>query len=173
MQGEKGVLKKLGELGGKININEIYKNLLKINTGIAENTSNPISFYNLVKTKGEWDLKANKKTIYGIGNDGKTQFIFGRQSMESQDIGNHHFGVVAKGFGFPEEFTLRQAGQYQIKPGTSRSEWQKTETVVTGANYSGPIYSKVLLPPYGDDPRDQKNIVNGFNYYNEHKDEKK
>ena len=172
MQGDKGRLKKLGELGGTIDITEIYKNLLKLNSSIAKETVNPQDFYEEVKSNGEWDFKANMKTIYGIGNDGKTQFSFGKNKMESQDIGNHHFGVVAKGYGFPEDFTLRYAGQYQIKSGTSRPEWQKTETVLTGATYGGTIYSKILIAPFGDDPRDQKYIKEGFKYYTEHKNEK-
>jgi len=92
--------------------------------------------------------------------------------MESQDIGNQHFGAAAKAFGFPEDFTLRQAGAYQMKSGTSRPEWQPFRMVVSGASYGGTTYSKEFLPPYGDDPRDQNWIKDGFKYYNEHKDDK-
>lgn len=172
MQNDKGKLSKLGELGKKIDLSVVYKNLLELNISIAQKTGNPFSFYDLVKTNGEWDLKANKKTIYGIGNDGKTQFSFGGKTMESQDIGNQHFGAAAKAFGFPEDFTLRQAGAYQMKSGTSRPEWQPFRMVVSGASYGGTTYSKELLPPYGDDPRDQNWIKDGFKYYNEHKDDK-
>lgn len=49
----------------------------------------------------------NKNTIYGIGNDGKTQFLFNGKSMEAQDIGNHHFGAVANAYGFGQEFSLK------------------------------------------------------------------
>lgn len=71
-------------------------------------------------------MKNNKNTIYGLGNDGKTIFNFDGDKMEAQDIGNHHFGAVALAYGwFPsEKFILKQAGEYQIKSGTSKSEWQ-------------------------------------------------
>lgn len=91
--------------------------------------------------------------------------------MESQDIGNHHFGIVVLAYGlFPsEKFILEQAGAYQIKSGTSRPEWQKYGMVedisVTKGGYIIKSQRKVMLPPYGDDPRDQKWIISGFNYY--------
>lgn len=85
-----------------------------------------------------------------VANDGKTTFSFKGISMESQDVGNHHFGIVALAFGlFSEEFILKQAGKYQIKSGTSRPEWKKDPN----------------KPPYGDDPRDQRFIKSGFQYY--------
>ena len=172
MQGDKGKITSLGELGKKIDISKIFKNLLKTNIKVASNTASPFSFYDIVKTNGEWDLKANMKTIYGIGNDGKTQFTFGKQTMEAQDLGNYHFGAVAKAFGFPEEFTLNQAGVYQIKSKTSRPEWQPFKMTLSGAGYGGTYYAKELLPPYGDDPRDQGWIKEGFKYYNDNKNEK-
>lgn len=161
----------LGELGGEINVNEIYSNLLAENMSESEGTINPFTFRNKVKTKGEWDLKNNKKTIYGLGNDGKTMFNFGGEQMEAQDIGNHHFGAVALAYGwFPsEEFILKQAGEYQIKSGTSRPEWQIYDNITTTiASPTVGTYTKtkrVMRPPYGDDPRDQKWIISGFNYY--------
>ena len=92
--------------------------------------------------------------------------------MESQDIGNHHFGVVVKAYGFfSETFALKKAGEKQIKSGTSKIEWQIYETQNTYMTYpSGDGYFlqlKYLLPPYGDDPRDQKWIKAGFNYWKE------
>lgn len=160
----------IGELGGTINIDNIYTNLLDMNIATAKSILNPFTFRKLVKTNGEWDLKNNKKTIYGKGNDGKTIFLFKGKKMEAQDIGNHHFGVVAKAYGlFSEEFILRQAGEYQIVSGTSRPEWQIYEersslnvTPTGGYTYST---HKSILPPYGDDPRDQKWIKLGFQFY--------
>ena len=78
------------------------------NSASAKKIWSPFRFRNLVKTNGEWDLKNNKKTIYGIANDGNTRFEFQGKMMEAQDIGNHHFGVVVEAYGlFPEEFALR------------------------------------------------------------------
>ena len=72
--------------------------------------------------------------------------------MESQDVGNFHFGVAGKAavFGLmPEWFMLYKAGEAQINDKTSRPEFQKG----------------FLIPPYGDDPRDQAFIKQGFLYY--------
>jgi RHS repeat-associated protein len=173
MQGSKGKLTQLGELGKKINANEIYKNLLKQNSKEAEAIYNPLTFRNLVKARGEWDYKVNKKTIYGLGNDGKTQFSFEGKSMESQDIGNHHFGVVSGAYGFDEQFSLRQAGAAQMMvPGNSKPEWRVYgPPEITGYNSAGAIFTKPYLPPYGDDPRDQANIKEGYEYYNKIKND--
>jgi len=160
----------IGELGGEIDANTIYANLLEQNVDEAEGLISPFAFRKRVKTNGKWDLKSDKNSIFGLGNDGETTFGFQGNSMESQDIGNHHFGVVSDAFGmFSEEFTLKQAGAYQIKSGTSRPEWQKYKEVPsvlispTGATIR--TTSKVMLPPYGDDPQDQKWIKAGFEHY--------
>jgi RHS repeat-associated protein len=160
----------LGELGKTIDINKIYTNLLNKSSKEAESIWNPITFRNKVKTKGEWDLKNNKNTIYGLANDGKTRFSFQKKEMEAQDVGNHHFGVVAKASGiFSENFILEQAGEYQIKSGTSKLEWQiyTTERIPTFTKTGRLIWldKRVMLPPYGDDPRDQMWIKAGFDYY--------
>lgn len=162
---------KIGEIGGTLNVDGIYTNTLNKNIGEAKDVYNPFTFKNYVKTNGKWDLKNNKKTIYGLANDGKTQFSFNGKLMESQDIGNHHFGAVALAYGlFPsEKFILEQAGAYQIKSGTSKPEWQiyKEETRYNYSKLGTPIpYKvKVMQPPYGDDPRDQKWIKSGFQYF--------
>jgi hypothetical protein len=166
-----GKLILIGTLGRKIDANKIYANLLKENTEEAEDIYIPWTFKDFVKTKGKWDYKNDRNSIFGLGNDGKTKFLFQGNEMESQDIGNHHFGAVAKAYGlFPsEEFILRQAGEYQIRSGTSKKEWQPTITVTRDNYVEHGIKVKttevIKLPPYGDDPRDQKWIKAGFQYY--------
>lgn len=130
---------------------------------------NPFSFRNKVRNRGDWDLKSNTGTIFGLGNDGKTQFLFQGNKMEAQDIGNHHYGVTGKSYGFPEDILLKQAGDAQIKAGTSLSEWQKytTRTVTDGSGRL--VFQRIMLPPYGDDPRDRKWIKSGFRYYDSKK----
>jgi RHS repeat-associated protein len=157
----------IGNIGETLNIDEIYSNLLELNISEAKSIWNPFTFRNKVKTDGEWDLKHNKKTIYGKGNDGKTKFLFQKKEIESQDVGNHHFGVVAKAYNlFSEETILKQAGAYQIKSGTSRPEWQTySEVTITSPTTGGSTVIRSLQPPYGDDPRDQMWIKSGFNYY--------
>lgn len=171
---KKGKLTQIGELGKTIDINGIYENIVADNAKKAKIVYNPFTFRELVKTKGDWDLKNNKETIYGLANDGKTQFLFQGQNMESQDVGNHHFGVVAKAYGlFTESFILKHAGAYQIKSGTSKPEWQVHKKVKVPVMLNGGkqviIEQNVVLPPYGDDPRDRRWIQSGFEYYKQHR----
>lgn len=171
MQGKKGKMTSIGELGKTINANSIYKNLLKDNMKTAKGIYNPVTFKNLVKNKGEWDLKNNMKTIYGLANHykgGETQFSFQGKNMTAQDMGNHHFGAVGKAYGFfSEEFMLKQAGEAQIAAGTSKPEWQKYDVKVIPSPVGGVVTITTPLPPYGDDPRDQQWINAGFDYYDQ------
>lgn len=166
----------IGEIGGKIDANEIYGNLLGANIKEAKGIVNPSTFRNKVKNKGEWDYKNQKGSIFGLANDGKTKFSFEGKEMKSQDIGNHHFGAVAKaalGGLLTETEMLERAGEAQIKAGTSQPEWQiKVEVLkIVPDDGLGPTsYQKVqkLLPLYGDDPRDQNWIKAGFEYFKKH-----
>ena len=163
-----GKAKYIGELGKTIDINDIYSQLLQNNADEAKEIWWPFTFRDKVKTNGDWDLKNNKEYIYGLANDGKTKLSFNGKEMESQDIGNHHFGVVTEAYGlFPEEFALKQAGRYQIKSGTSKKEWQRY-SIRYMPKPDGPSIIKEPLPPYGDDPRDQYWIRSGFQYYKQH-----
>jgi len=85
--------------------------------------------------------------------------------MESQNFGNHHYGAVGKAYGLPAETLLIYAGKAQIAAGTSLPQWQKYRTTTTSTPYGGFNTSRYMLPPYGDNPRDQKWIKSGFNYY--------
>ncbi|WP_443946593.1 RHS repeat-associated core domain-containing protein [Pedobacter sp. AW1-32] len=156
---------KIGELGGNISMDKVYSNLLDKNIKTAEGIWSPWTFKNLVKNHGDWDYKNDKDHIIGLGNDGKTTFSFEGKTMESQDFGNHHYGAVGKAYGLPSETLLIQAGKAQIAAGTSLPQWQKYMTTTTNTPYGGSTTSRHMLPPYGDDPRDQKWIKSGFNYY--------
>ena len=63
---------------------------------------------------------------------------------------------------------LKQAGEAQIKAGTSKPEWQKyinvRVPVMTGDRVIWKT-EKQMIAPYGDDPRDQSWIKSGFNYF--------
>ena len=167
----------IGELGKVIDVNEIYKNLLASHAKEAKSLWNPLTFKNYVTDRGKWDLKLDKNSIFGLGNDGKTKFLFQGRLMEAQDIGNHHFGVVAKAMGiFPEKFILMQAGKNQMsKPGDSRPEWQKykvwTETIYIEHGMKSTVTFREMQYPYGDDPQDQGWIQLGFDYYKKNKSE--
>ena len=174
---QNNALTPIGEIGKTVNIDNIYSNLLAENAKIAKGIMNPFTFRDLVKAGGEWDLKVNENTIWGLakvmtdkGLLKQTQYVFQGYSMEEQDVGNHHFGVVGKAYGwFPEVFMLRMAGAAQVRSGTSRPEWQryKTDRVPTFTKNDRLIWveERTMLPPYGDDPRDQRWIKAGFQYF--------
>jgi hypothetical protein len=164
--------KDIGELGGIINADNIIRNLLNKNIATAKDIDNPFTFKNLVKDHGDWDYKnTGDKTIFGLAEQnektgGITQFKYYGLSMTAEDFGNFHFGVVGKATGlFPEQFMLEQAGEAQIKSGTSRPEWQIYRTETVPIEHRGTTNVKIPLPPYGDDPLDQKMIKMGFSYY--------
>ena len=157
--------KHIGDLGGVINIDGIYSTLLSENMETADGMWDPRDFRDLVRNRGDWDYKSRKNTIYGLGNDGATKFSFEGNLMESQDIGNHHFGAVAQEFGFPELTALRQAGAAQMSAGTSRPEWQRYETIeMPGIKPGQTMSRRTMVAPYGDDPRDQGWIRAGYNF---------
>lgn len=166
----------IGELGKTLNVNGIYTNLLTANIKEASGIYSPWTFKGKVTDGGVWDLKVQKGTIWVLANDGKTQFLFGGKTMESQDIGNHHFGAVALaalGYLISKKEILMQAGDNQIGNKRSRPEWQpvitttRTETIEHGMHQT--VTETTRLPPYGDDPRDQQWIQAGFEYYKQHK----
>ncbi len=153
----------LGRLNGSVIIDNIYFKLI-LDHSSESKYMNPFRLRSLVKNHGEWDLKNNNGTIWGLGNN-KTTFIFNGKKMTSADIGNHHFGVVTKANIFvSERFALQKAGEAQIKAGTSLPEWQVSESkIVWHGGYRTEI--KYPISPFGDDPNDQKWIIKGFNYY--------
>ena len=162
--------KKIGELGKTIDGNGIFKNLLDKNIGVASDIGNPLTFRDLVKNHGAWDLKNNTSTVYGVANafdkanGTTTSFEFNGGSFSAPDLGNIHYGATGSATWFGgEEFLKRQAGAAQMKAGTSRPEWQRYGTSTTITPY-GSTTSKTMLPPYGDDPVDQQMIQIGINY---------
>ena len=141
---------KIGELGGVIDISIPFQNLIDQNFDFAGAIVNPFTFKELVQAGGDWDLKNNPNYIYSWKAAPYTSqtFSFNGQIMENQDVGNFHYGAVGQNLWFASRKTLlQQAGKAQIRDGTSRPEWQRN-----GSNY----------PPYGDDPRDQGWIIQGF-----------
>ncbi|CAA6816961.1 MAG: Unknown protein [uncultured Sulfurovum sp.] len=74
---------------------------------------------------------------------------FKQEGKEYQDYGNFAFGAVGSSLDIDDAILLRGAGWAQTRAGTSKS------------NYGTPYG----FSPYGDDPRDQKYIKYGINYY--------
>ena len=162
---------KIGVLGGTIDVQKILPNALRKNASEArklkKNLFADFAFIQKVKTGGDWDLKKNDKTIFGIDN--KTRFLFNNSLMSGEDIGNMNYGVVSKAFGYSEEYAKRGAGLYQIIEGHSKPEWRSNRTSITSyrANQFGIVSSitiSVIGPPYGDDPHDQYWIDQGYQF---------
>ncbi|RMG23209.1 MAG: hypothetical protein D6732_24955 [Methanobacteriota archaeon] len=146
---------------GTIDMTVIFQNLLEKNMAYAATIDNPYTFRDLVKTKGDWDLKwltgqeGRKYSIfaYGTKDQNQTTYIIlgGLTGLQSQDLGNIHFGATGLATGlFTEETLLREAGLNQIVS----DYYQKGPESIIGRT---PIRS-----PYGDDPRDQYYINIGF-----------
>ena len=67
-----------------------------------------------------------------------------------EDFGNYNYGLTGRASGWSENTLLRAAGAYQY--------WSRTST---GPNWSWPLGKY----PYGDDPKDQKWILEGIKDY--------
>ncbi|WP_197076410.1 polymorphic toxin type 44 domain-containing protein [Luteimonas sp. FCS-9] len=82
---------------------------------------------------------------------GRAEWDYKQQGAQYENFGNFHYGVVAAAMGIPEDVALRAAGYAQTQADTSRDEW--------GNPYD-------LGGSYGDDPADQQQIKDGYDYYN-------
>jgi RHS repeat-associated protein len=156
----------IGYLGGTIDMNDVFTNLLEVNTARAASMTSSIVFAFYVMDYGRWDYKNRKDHIIGKGYKSGSKFQFKGKEMSGEDLGNFHFGAVAKAFGFDEEYALKMAGLAQRLFSKSKDEWKnykeyKTTSPTTGATFT----SREWLWPYGDDPRDQIWIQYGFEYY--------
>ena len=70
-----------------------------------------------------------------------------------------------------EQTLLQKAGEAQVAAGTSKPEWQVYEERKLGVDRAGNTMTyNAPVPPYGDDPRDQEMIKQGFNYYNKNQE---
>ena len=76
--------------------------------------------------------------------------------------------IVAKAFGFAENTALLEAGLYQIISGTSKLDWIRFRAASTPmASPSGYIYNGytiIIDSPFGDDPKDQYWIKEGYKF---------
>lgn len=111
-------------------------------TDIANNAYNMYWFYNQVKTGGPWDYKQeNSKGKY-------------------EPFGNFHYGAVGSALGIPANVLRRGAGAYQM--------WTDLKNIFLGIKPAGfgVFYGDF---PFGDDFRDQDNIDNGIDFYNNNK----
>ncbi len=111
-------------------------------------------FYDQVKTGGPADFKSPAPDEMN--------------RAEYEAYGNYHFGVIGKAAGWNLDTLEREAGAEQIRVKTSKPEWGTPGSGVwvpgagtvpgTRIGGSGPADGKF----YGDDPRDQQNIIAGY-----------
>jgi hypothetical protein len=106
---------------------------------------NMLWLINQVETGGPWDYKKH----------GQGQF---------EAFGNFNYGLVTSAMGVPQDISLLAAGVYQAISRSSKADW----IFPAGAESldpTSPFFGPFLLPPHGDDPRDQANIAFGMVFY--------
>jgi hypothetical protein len=185
---EDGSITSLGELTKGVDADSWYQNLVEANAEEADGLMavEANKFRNYVKKDGKWDYKnlnsgnsklgqgGRKEHLLGLAFslDKDTDFSFNGESYRSEDLNNHHFGVVGKAFGyFPETFMLEQAGRAEMGKWRDLGKevpasWQPTRQYVNRSPLrSGSSSGNALLPPYGDNPIDHRMIKKGFEYY--------
>lgn len=151
----------IGNLGGTINMNEIFANRLIFVKQMAE-SMNIRDFYYAVKTNSYWDLKYNENTIWGVAwrfdedHSAETLFKFERYLMNAADVGNFHYGIAGKytyqGRGMPNILLETAAGLAEI--------WKNN-----GDCYHLNLQQLTSLTrPYGDRPFDNYWIREGMKY---------
>jgi RHS repeat-associated protein len=127
----------IGELGGTIDVNNIMTNLLQRDGQIAEGLTTS-QWVAKVMPHGEWDLKANKSTIFGVawaydqdikgktGGDNDTFFSYkgfsenvnGVTKFTAADIGNFHAGFTGIAAGVSRQTQYNWAGLGESLKGT-------------------------------------------------------
>lgn len=98
-------------------------------------------FYNLVRNKGELDLKNQPGWEANY-------FVYNGEIVDNDVPGNISFGYVGKVYHIPDKILIAGAGYAQIQAGTYKKEW-------------------INLNNFGDDPRDTFRIQQGIQIYNE------
>ena len=118
---------KVGELGGSINQSVFFDNKLR-NSALCANEMKEMgmigryaSFFKKVKTNGDWDLKNNTNTIWGVAWHydktfmTKTTFLCDYFSgVSAADVGNFHYGYVGVLSGFSDEVLYKGAGIAEV-----------------------------------------------------------
>lgn len=113
-------------------------------------------FYQKVNYGGVWDVKSPAtRTINEENQEVIIKDQMGRPEYE--DYGNWLFGVMGHKVGFPSYILQQEAGAAQIRQGTSRQEWGAPGLGLRGARipWTG-------AGTYGDDPRDNQLIQQGY-----------
>ncbi|MHA4811761.1 polymorphic toxin type 44 domain-containing protein [Flavitalea flava] len=150
--------RKIGELGGNININRFFSNLM-VSDRIAAKGLGMISWGNMVKQDAPWDLKDDYKgknpTIFGVAwkfdldakkadpNAANTSFTYGAYKFSSAaDVGNYHAGYTGTYAGVDYDAQWKGAGIAEILKN------KKYLQLINPSTFAS--------PPYGDNPIDYK-----------------
>ena len=104
-------------------------------------------FYNDVRNKGPQDYKQNKQ-LRDVPNAAGHPFT---DKSPFEDFGNFNYGATAAAQGIPMSVALRAAGY----------AGQKAQ----GASTADAAKTAMGLAPYDDDPDDQIQIINSYNFY--------
>lgn len=104
-----------------------------------------VDFYQNVRNHGSQDYKQNKQLL-DIPINGRP-FV---DKSPFEDFGNFNYGATAAAQGIPLAVALRAAGYAGQKA-------QGASTADAAGTAMGPA-------PYGDDPADQVQITNGYNF---------
>ncbi len=142
--------KKIGELGGDIDANEIIANILEAN-GNSADLMDLLTWKTTVQKNGSWDYKNNKNTIFGLAwafdlehgtanTDNETSFLYGQHSMNAADFGNYNAGFTGTRAEIGSYIQYVGAGVVEI---IKNGEWA---SLINPGTY--------ILPPFGDRRRD-------------------
>lgn len=132
---------------------EIQYNLLNLPSKItySTNTNNP-------------NVRMTDYTYSASGAKLSVTYTNGVTTTTNQYCGNMLYEQIRE----PSPDLMRGAGLYQIYERHSTSEWINGTTITSyRANQFGivsPVSVEVLGSPYGDDPRDQYWINQGYNF---------
>lgn len=86
--------------------------------------------------------------------------------LSYEDFGNFNYGAVALAFGLSEQTALRGAGLVQaivdIKKYVKKNDYE--DAILFGRDH---LFDSLGPAPFGDQPKDQEMIKQGFRYYKE------
>jgi len=156
-----GVDKSIGELGGEIDVSDIFSNMMKDNKEEAKELG-IVGWTLNVKPGGKWDYKANKETIFGLAwsettkqqksnPDAKhTSFkTKGFTFQDASDVGNYNAGYTGSwtynGTGINPMIQMLGAGAVETLKDFSNGE------IHNGFKQLGQLLGTPPLPPFGDE----------------------